>query len=593
MSEQKVINLDDSMTFKDEHTQEKHGLHGHVSIYRRNKETGETTFWYEADNIIPISGYQWILMKMFGLHLDSIHNNTPTGYEKLDQNTNVIVPDLNQDSKLRIGTAPENYSVMSEDISSSHIVQGFMIGNGGAGEDQMTAKNTDYSFMCLRNPIPFQQVPASQGLDPAVIGKYCGKYRANSTVNSYYIKRFDAIPHITHSWWTDGQRWDYVDPVTTDDLGPDAVNGVGKTNRIESYVECQLALDDTDCEAFFNRDGNTQTPAINELGLVAFDTTGDGTRTIMEKLYPTHIKPIIDVIFNNNRTNDDISYMENLVSEAVSKTADIVERIDDPRIGGLFGLLKDIDNGVYSKTVYKIKNLSIVDSMGSHVLGEGFLPGEENAKYNLFRIRWNNSQLSNGIFALKGANATISSRVQCVDDDTAFTVWDSTKFRGWYTIRDGKITIWDDSSQDVDHETLGENETTDIFIGDLDIEMIQPLKLLDGETQETVDPMPPGNMQVHIGVNDIEETVIPHPFKTYQELLSDDETNIGVEALYDRTGNYRRETDNYLDVIKSEAFSVLTVDEAQRIKLITYYTFKSIPIQTNWEILINYRIYAN
>ena len=35
------------------------------------------------------------------------------------------------------------------------------------------------------------------------------------------------------------------------------------------------------------------------------------------------------------------------------------------------------------------------------------------------------------------------------------------------------------------------------------------------------------------------------------------------------------------------------MEDGQRIKLITYYTFKSIPIEENWETLINYRIYAN
>ena len=37
----------------------------------------------------------------------------------------------------------------------------------------------------------------------------------------------------------------------------------------------------------------------------------------------------------------------------------------------------------------------------------------------------------------------------------------------------------------------------------------------------------------------------------------------------------------------------LTNDEAQRIKLITYYTFNSIPLSDEVDILINYRIYTN
>lgn len=594
LSEQKVLNLGDAMAFKDD-SNEKHGLRGHVSIYRRNKSTGDTTLWYEDDNIIPISGYQWILMKMFGLHLDSEHNNTASGYEKKDRDTTLVIPDLNEDSKLSIGTDPALYSTMSEDISSSHIVQGFMIGNGGGGEDQMTAKNTDYSFMCLRNPIPFQQV--SDQLDPSVIGKYCGKYRLpSSTVNSYYIKRFEATPHITHSWWSDGQRWDYIDPVTQQDLGPDSQNGVGKTNRIESYVECQLALDDTDCAAFFNSDGNTQTPAINELGLVAFDTTGSGTRTTMEDLYERNIKPIIDIIFDNSkRSSNDISYMEDLIADTVGKMADIIETVDEPRIRNMYTLFKDINDEKYKRTVYQINRLSLVETGGTPNVGGGFIAksGTGAWKYNLFRIKWTNEKLSSGIFAVKAESEGVDIRGTAVTE-APFLTWMSTEFKSEYPITNNQIT-WKDSAQPVGNETLNDGETSAMFVGDFDVEMITPLELLDGEV--SADPEPPQGFQVHVSAEDITETEIEHSWDTYQAILSagadDPNPNIGVEALYDRNNNYKKETDDYLDIIKSDAFSALTVDEAQRIKLITYYTFKSIPIQTNWEIIINYRIYAN
>lgn len=592
MSEQKVLNLNDAMTFKDEHSEEKHGLHGHVSIYRRNKETGETSFWYEADNIIPISGYQWILMKMFGLHLDSDHKKSGQRYEKLDQDTTVVIPDLNNTSKLSIGTDPEGYSPMTTDISDTHIVQGFMVGNGGAGEDQMTAKNTDYSFMCLRNPIPFQQVNGQ--LETDVIGKYCGKYRLNnSSINSYYIKRFEARPYITHSWWADGQRWDYVDPVTQDDLGPNSVNGAGKTNRIESYVECQLALDDTDCAAFFSNDGNTQTPAINELGLVAFDTTGSGTRAVMESLYETDIKPIIDIIFDASKhTADDVKYMEDLIDDVVVTMGPILEVVSDTRINNMYKLFKDISDGLYKKTVYRISGMSLVYSGDVPNVGDGFINGWES---NLFRIQWKPNVVSSGIFALNCVTDNPNVRGTAVTSDT-FLTWDSQTFRATYPIENDRI-VWEGTSVDVGLESLGDGDDASMFVGNFDIEMLQPLKLLPGEEVTGADPMPPQGLKVRITENDVQAVEIDHPWATYQEILSagDDAPapNIGVEALYDRYNNYKRETDNYLDIIKSDEFSALTVDEAQRIKLITYYTFKAIPIQTNWEILINYRIYAN
>ena len=587
MSEQQILNLNDAMTFKDEHSEEKHGLHGHVSIYRRNKETGETSFWYEADNIIPISGYQWILMKMFGLHLDSDHHKAGQQYEKLDQDTTVVIPDLNNTGKLSIGTDPLVYSAMSDDISAAHICQGFMVGNGGAGEDQMTAKNTDYSFMCLRNPIPFQQVNGQ--LETSVIGKYCGKYRLdNSSINSYYIKRFEARPFITHSWWADGQRWDYVDPVTQDDLGPNSVNGAGKTNRIESYVECQLALDDTDCAAFFSNDGNTQTPAINELGLVAFDTTGAGTRTIMENLYETHIRPIINIIFDSSKhTSDDVKYMRDLISETVTAMAPILETVSDERINNMYALFSDINNDVYKRTVYKITGMSLVYDGDNPNLGGGFIEGWAS---NLFRINWRPGVESAGIFAVN-SEASPSTRGEASTSNT-FVTWDSSTFKSVYPIMNDRIT-WQNVSVEVGFESTDGDSST--FVGDFDVTMLQPLVLLPGE--ESADPEPPQGFKVHIGENDVQTIEIDHPWATYQEILSRgadaQEPNIGVEALYDRYNNYKRETDDYLDIIKSDEFSTLTVDEAQRIKLITYYTFKAIPIQTNWEILINYRIYAN
>ena len=53
------------------------------------------------------------------------------------------------------------------------------------------------------------------------------------------------------------------------------------------------------------------------------------------------------------------------------------------------------------------------------------------------------------------------------------------------------------------------------------------------------------------------------------------------------------EEDKFVYYLSSAEFDTLTTDEAQRIKLVTYYTFNSIPLQKNWRTLINYRIYAN
>jgi hypothetical protein len=225
----------------------------------------------------------------------------------------VVTPDLNSTGSMSIGVDPTDYTVMNEDFASNHYVQGFMVGNGGAGEDTITSKNTNYSFCKLRNPIPFQQI--ADGVAPADQGAtYLGVYRSSSSTKSYYIKKFSERPHVYHSWWKNGQKWDYLDPVTENDLGPNAVNGAGKTNRIESYIECKLSLSETDCLAYFQHEGSTQTAAINELGLVAFDALY-GKGSIINSLYQTKIKLFLNIAFNNERTQEDAEHFVLLANE--------------------------------------------------------------------------------------------------------------------------------------------------------------------------------------------------------------------------------------------------------------------------------------
>jgi hypothetical protein len=288
----------------------------------------------------------------------------------------------------------------------------------------------------LRNPIPFRQATESSPIDPSIIHQYCGKYRISSTVSSYFIKRFESLPHIYHGWWKDSQRWDYVDPVSQSDLGPNAQNGSPKTSRIETYVDCNLKLDEDDCLEYFANNGNTQTPAINELGLVAFDSTGNGTRSMLYDLYDTKIVPALNTIFNDESTDDDVRYFS-----------------------------EELIPAIYS------------------VLHDQLIMNIENTQLESFRN-------------------TIDDIYQAIQDSS------------------------------------------------------------------------------------------PLDWAAYQEDLESD-NNIRVVAHYTSHQKYLMEEDSYRDMLTDSAFDDTTVDEAQRIKLITYYTFKSIPLQTNWEIIINYRIYAN
>ena len=448
------MEIKDFLSFKDDH--EKHGLRGHVAIYRENMETGEVSLWEESDNIIPISGYQWILMKMFGLYLDSKHDpSDATKYEVIGQDSTIAIPDLNARTSLPIGKNVNNYTPMVDDIAANHFCQGFMVGNRGGAEDGITTKNTDYSYVALRNPIPFQQTNESS-LSSSIAGQYLGVLNGSATgsteafAKSYYIKKFDERPHIYHSWWRDNQKWDYIDPVSVTDLGPTATTS-NKTNRIESYVECKLSLSDDDCFSYFNREGNTETPAINELGLVAFDTD-PGARSDLEKLYSRDIKQLISFIFDNNRP-------EEVLPEIVRLTAEILDAFENVPGAGTAGPI----------------------------------------------TRFNNSHINNFVETLNRLSGETVEKM--IADPTIFT------------------------SQDPDN---------------------------------------PG----------------------YQMQLSDPE-NIAVTAYYNQKQEFIFEEDEFLHNLSSDEFNELTTDEAQRIKLITYYTFNSIPLQKNWRTLIYYRIYAN
>ena len=425
----------DSVSLKDKDNISKVGLHGYVKIEVEDPITKERSLWYENDNIIPISGMQYTLMKLFGLHLDSKHDVNAT-YEDIGQDTSTVIPDLNESTQLNIGLDPESqYTPMDDDISASHFIQGFIVGNQGSGEDAISTKNTDYSFIKLRNPIPFQSTTDS--LDPSLAGKYLGVYRqsqAANTTKKYFIKKFDERAHIYHNWWRDGQKWDYIDPVTQNDLGP-APSETPKTNRIETYAEVTMSIDtkNGDCLGYFENEGNNQSPVINELGLVAFDTI-PGSRSIAEKLYNASIKKFLNLVYG--------------------------------------------------------------------------APAETTSEYDT------------EVITLAGDIATVL-----------------------------RATTWDAGQSNINEFTT---------------------------SLETVSAMMPGSVN----------------YTAIRDALGQ-ETNITVQAYYNQSQEYAYEVDRFLGLLTDEAFDNLTVDEAQRIKMITYYTFKSIPLQSNWKIIISYRIYGN
>ena len=427
------IKVNDNLSLKEKASHEHVGLRGHVQVFRENKTTGEKSLWYEDDNTFTISGMQFALMKLFDLFLDSDHK---IAYQDLGRDTNLVMKDLNE--SMGIGKNPSDYTSMLSNISENHFIQGFMVGNGGSGEDAITTKNTDYAYVSLRNPIPFQQSTTS--LNPSIAGKYTGNMRNGNLAfsNNYYIKKFDERPHIYHSWYSEGQSWDHVDPVSINDLGPNN-QAVAKTNRIETYVQCEMSVDtlNGDCMSYFQHNNTADTTAlINELGLVAFDAEL-GNRSTIETLYNNQIRDIIRLIFDNEGRGEDANtQLKALASEI--------------------------------KTVCESVNLSSY--------------GQSNI------------------------NAFLA------------------------------------------------------VINEID------------STAETA--------------------ITDEKYRRYQDLLSGTD-NIEVIAAYNQNGAFLYETDKFMEYLAAPEYAGLTNDEAQRIRLVTYYTFKSIPLDENWKISIKYRIYAN
>lgn len=443
------LSLNDSIN-KGEVTPEKHGLHGHVKISIKNNDTGKVSLWEESDNIIPISGYNWLLLKIFGLQLDSIHDPSNKGYEKLDKDTTVAVPDLNEINSMAIGCDPNAYSIMNESISADHFIQGFMVGTGGAGEDANTTKNTDYSFVSLRNPIPFQETNLPN-LPPAIANKYLGAVRNTDTTgqtrpsSGYYIKKFDEEPHVYHSWYRDGQKWDYLDPITKNDLGPMSAN-IAKTNRIETYAQCHLSIEGNDCLAAFNHQTSpSTTPKINELGLVSFNTI-HGARSKLEALEKSIVQPMLRIVFDKNNITGQTLGINTKVIEYANALKNAFDNVDTDKDG------------------------------------------------NIIKI----------------------------------TDFNNTRMNNFY------------------------------------------------RTISQIAELTPNSIDYARYISEFSRT-----------------ENIHVIGYYNQNNELQYTTDEYVDILGDTSFDTLTTDEAERIKLFTYYTFTGIPLEENISILIDYRIYAN
>ena len=245
---------------------------------------------FRSENIVPIGGYQFAFDKLFNIGLD--------------QNTTLRVGDLNDEApQMKIGVPRARYKSIHYNaetniggtenlpkngginISAMNFVFGFMIGDGGCREDNITPIAPDYKNRSLYRPIPFRM--SNDGY-PFPRGKYFGKsdlYSNNSNIiTSYYVKKFDnPDPHIVHVWVTNRNgEMEIVD---------DTVFSSTSSAAIESYVEMNFSIDENDCRGFFTTTDST--PRVSELALVSgwYNAEEDDYESL--RIFTKYTRPVI------------------------------------------------------------------------------------------------------------------------------------------------------------------------------------------------------------------------------------------------------------------------------------------------------------
>lgn len=273
----RLIKMKDKVSTRDNHMG---GLRGEVIFGIGKKEIpfidpyGNKSYRTEFDkvlfkdkNIVPIGGYQFAFNKLFNIGLD--------------KESTLRIGDLNDEApQMKIGVQRAEYNSIYYDaeasisngamsinsgvnISAMNFIFGFMIGDGGAREDNMTAIAPDYKRRSLFRAIPFRM--SNDGYE-IPNGKYFGKVTsfqgvgANDMVTSYYVKKFDnPAPRIVHSWVSNNaNEMDIVD---------DTVFASTSSIPIESYVEMNISISEYDGRGFFT--SNNSSPRVNEFGLVS------------------------------------------------------------------------------------------------------------------------------------------------------------------------------------------------------------------------------------------------------------------------------------------------------------------------------------
>lgn len=256
------------------------GLKGYV-LFGKGRHTVEYTDPYgrkavrtefdEVDevlpNIVPIGGYQFAFDKLFNIGLD--------------EETTLRVGDLNDESpQMKIGVQRDAYKSIYYDAEASvsngslyvnqgvkipamNYIFGFMMGDGGAKEDNITAIAPNYKDRCLYRPIPFRMSNDGYAMQNGIYYGRAKSYKSDigeEPIISSYVKLFDQPnPRIVHVWVTDNpDEFAIVD---------DSVFASTSSLAIESYVEINISVGPHDGRGFYTSVNSSA--RVNEFGLVS------------------------------------------------------------------------------------------------------------------------------------------------------------------------------------------------------------------------------------------------------------------------------------------------------------------------------------
>lgn len=218
-------------------------------------------------NIVPIGGYQFAFDKLFNIGLD--------------EETTLRVGDLNDESpQMKIGVQRDAYKSIyynaetsinngsmvphaGVNIPAMNYIFGFMMGDGGAKEDNITAIAPNYKNRNLYHPIPFRMSNDGYTIPEGVYYGRAKSYQSDIGIDpiiSSYVKKFDdPKPRIVHVWVTDNpNELSIVD---------DTVFASTSSLAIESYVEINISVDDKDGRGYYTSTNGSA--RINEFGLVS------------------------------------------------------------------------------------------------------------------------------------------------------------------------------------------------------------------------------------------------------------------------------------------------------------------------------------